>query len=83
MEIEKFSELKIESRNDESDRVVVGSDEILSLDVALQLLRIERETRIRLESQVNALEDRLQVSLRLRPHQEFKAIFFHYTHLKD
>ena len=75
MEIEKFSTFKIESRNDESDRVEVGSDEILSLDVALQLLRIERETRIRLESQVNALEDRLQVSLRLRAHQEFKNNF--------
>ena len=76
MEIEKFSTFKIESRNDESDRVEVGSDEILSLDVALRLLRIERETRIRLESQVKALEDRLQVSLRQHLIKNFKQFFF-------
>ncbi len=75
MEIENFSEFKTDSRNDESDRVEVGSDEILSLDIALQLLRIERETRIRLESQVNALEDRLQVSLRQRLIKNLKQFF--------
>jgi hypothetical protein len=76
MEIEKFSEFKTKSRNNELDRVEVGSDEILSLDIALQLLRIERANRIRLESQVNALEDRLQVSLRQHLIKNLKQVSF-------
>ena len=66
MEIENVSKSKLESsesRNDNNhDRVKDESDEIVSLEVALELLKIEKSNRIRLESQVIFLSDRLQVS---------------------
>ena len=66
MEIENVSKSKLESsesRNDNNrDRVKDESDEIVSLEVALELLKIEKSNRIRLESQVIFLTDRLQVS---------------------